>query len=404
MDCQKSSKHTGIYFFVVLFSVVFLFAGNKLALSRPVDLTITDYESELESQVFARVAKIISTAPNPDDSSTDVLKFEASITSGKQKGAAIQAVQYVYKNNDTMPPAVKVNDRVVLGKLSTGGKTEWTFENYERIGQTAVLALVFIVFVILLGGRKGVSTVLSLTFTCLALFYVYVPCIIAGFNIYLATVVICVYIIGISFTLTGGANQKSLAAALGCTGGVLFAGGLYKYTELIMKLTGYYNDETSRLAQIFGQGRMSLRDVVFAMVTVGALGGTMDVAMSIASSLDEIRSDRAVTRYGILRSGFHIGRDIMGTMANTLILAYIGSSLVMVLIYGVSNYPLLQLLNKEEIIIEILQSLIGSLGMLLTIPFTTVTAALLFTAKRGPKGRRPIQPKPPVKEKDQYVK
>ena len=108
----------------------------------------------------------------------------------------------------------------------------------------------------------------------------------------------------------------------------------------------------------------------------------MDVAMSIASSLDEIRTERAVTKYDLIRSGLNIGKDIMGTMANTLILAYIGSSLVMVLIYGVSNYPLFQLLNKEEIIIEMLQSLIGSLGMLFTIPFTTVVSSILFTARK----------------------
>lgn len=394
MNREKDRKSVGIYLSVILFSVVFLVAGNRLASSRAVSLTIPDYESELEDQVFAEVVAIDSVKPNPDDSSTDMVEFRAMITTGEQKGTLVQATQYVYKNNAAMPPAVKVSDKVVLGKISLNGSTGWAFENYDRIEQLAVLVFAFVVLLLILGGRKGFSTVLSLTFTCLSLFYVYIPLIIAGYHIYGATVMICIFIIGVSFALTGGLNRKSLAAAAGCIGGVLFSGLLYRYMETVMKLTGYYNDETSRLTQIFGQNGLDLKAVVFAMVIIGALGSTMDVAMSIASSLYEIADEKAAAKAGLIRSGFRIGRDIMGTMANTLILAYIGSSLVMVLIYGASRYPLFQLLNKEEIIIELLQSLIGVLGMLFTIPFTTVISSILFSARRKPEAALLFEHKP----------
>ena len=390
MDRRKNDRSAGITILIILFSVVFLFAGNRLASSRHRNLVVSAYESELEDQVFAKVVKIDSVAPNPDDSSTNIVKFDAVITMGDQKGNVVQAVQHAYKNNATMPPAVKTNDRVVLGKLSSGSSSEWAFENFDRIGQIAILVLAFILLLFLLGGRKGLSTVLSLLFTCLALFYVYIPLIIAGYNIYLLTVVLSVYIIGVSFALSGGLNRKGLAAAAGCAGGVVFSGILYKYMETVMKLTGYYNDQSSQLVQIFGQGGLNLKAVVFAMVTIGALGSVMDVAMSIASSLFEITNERAATKQEILKSGFTIGKDIMGTMANTLILAYIGSSLVMVLIYGASHYPLFQLLNKEEIIIELLQSLVGVIGMLFTIPFTTVISSILFTGRKEEEAPRLI--------------
>lgn len=171
-----------------------------------------------------------------------------------------------------------------------------------------------------------------------------------------------------------------------------------------MKLTGYYNDESSRIIQIFGQGQLNLKAVVFAMVTIGALGSVMDVAMSIASSLYEITNEKAVTKQGIVKSGLTIGKDIMGTMANTLILAYIGSSLVMVLIYGASKYPLFQLLNKEEIIVELLQSLVGVMGMLFTIPFTTVISSVLFTARKERAAVRLADHKRAVPRGNQYGK
>ena len=408
MNRKKEDRNAKILMGIVLFSVLFLFAGNRLASSHHRDLVISDYESELGDQVFAKVVKIDSVTPNPDDSSTNIVKFDAVITMGDRKGSVVQAVQHAYKNNETMPPAVKANDPVVLGKLSAGASSEWAFENFDRIGQIAILVLAFILLLFLLGGRKGLSTVFSLLFTCLSLFCVYIPLIIAGYDIYLLTVVVTVAIIGVSFALSGGLNRKSLAAAVGCAGGVVFSGILYRYMETVMKLTGYYNDQTSRLVQIFGQDGLDLKAVVFAMVTIGALGSVMDVAMSIASSLFEIASERPAARQEILKSGFTIGKDIMGTMANTLILAYIGSSLVTVLIYGASNYPLFQLLDKEEIIIELLQSLIGVIGMLFTIPFTTVMSSVLFTGRKEEEIPRLVAHKErdgiARRDPDQYVK
>ena len=388
MKRKKSGGNIKISVGILLLSAVFLFAGNRIASSHQKNLIISDYESELEDQVFAKVVKIDSVAEDPDDGSVRVVTFDAALTMGEQKGSVVQAVQRAYRDNETMPPMVRVNDRVVLGKLSEGGSSAWAFENFDRIGQIAILVFAFVLLLLLLGGRKGLSTILSLLLTCLSLFYVYIPLMMAGYPIYFLTALVSAFIIGVSFSLSGGLNRKSLAAAVGCAGGVVFSGILCYSMEKIMRLTGYYNDESSRLIQIFGQGQLDLKAVVFAMVTIGALGSVMDVAMSIASSLFEIAGERVVTRRDLLRSGFTIGRDIMGTMANTLILAYIGSSLVMVLIYGASRYPLFQLLNKEEIIVELLQSLVGVMGMMFTIPFTTAISSLLLTERQEEEAAR----------------
>lgn len=388
MKRKKSGGNIKISVGILLLSAAFLFAGNRIASSHQKNLIISDYESELEDQVFAKVVKIDSVAEDPDDGSVRVVTFDAALTMGEQKGSVVQAVQRAYRDNETMPPMVRVNDRVVLGKLSEGGSSAWAFENFDRIGQIAILVFAFVLLLLLLGGRKGLSTILSLLLTCLSLFYVYIPLMMAGYPIYFLTALVSAFIIGVSFSLSGGLNRKSLAAAVGCAGGIVFSGILCYSMEKIMRLTGYYNDESSRLIQIFGQGQLDLKAVVFAMVTIGALGSVMDVAMSIASSLFEIAGERVVTRRDLLRSGFTIGRDIMGTMANTLILAYIGSSLVMVLIYGASRYPLFQLLNKEEIIVELLQSLVGVMGMMFTIPFTTAISSLLLTERQEEEAAR----------------
>jgi uncharacterized membrane protein len=127
------------------------------------------------------------------------------------------------------------------------------------------------------------------------------------------------------------------------------------------------------------------------MITVGALGAVMDVSMSITSSLCELKDKMIDIGSGaLIKSGLGIGRDIMGTMANTLILAYIGSSLIVVLVYSASGYPLLSVLNKEEIVFEFLQSLIGSFRLLLTVPVTTVISAMMLTSKKKKALYKPI--------------
>ncbi len=380
---QKQRKSIPVI--VIILSLLFLFCGNKIAAAHSTSIVVQGRDSEMNDQVFAQVLKVNSITPDPSDETRSIVKFTAKIKNSQASGQVVSATQFSYKSNATMPPAVSVNDKVVLGRLSSDSGTEWAFENYERIDQIVILSIVLMLFILLFGGRKGVNTILALVFTCISIFYVFIPLIMSGFNIYLCTVIICIYVISVTFSLTGGMNQKSLAAALGCISGVVVSGGVYELMEHTMKLTGYYNDQSSRLVDMFSNHPINLRAIVFAMVTIGALGATMDIAMSISSSLEEIKSGKSkVSRSALIKSGLNIGKDIMGTMMNTLILAYIGSSLVMVIIYNASGYPLSQLLNQEEIIIEFLQSLAGSLGMLLTIPLTTFISALILQSPEKP--------------------
>ena len=124
---------------------------------------------------------------------------------------------------------------------------------------------------------------------------------------------------------------------------------------------------------------IDLKAIIFAAITLGALGAIMDVAMSIASSLYELRTEAKNPGFKMLmHSGMEIGKDMMGTMSNTLVLAYIGSSLATVLLLIAYNNSLIELLNKEMIVVEILQTLVGSLAILFTIPLTSFVASVLY--------------------------
>ena len=182
--------------------------------------------------------------------------------------------------------------------------------------------------------------------------------------------------------IVNGANVKSLSAGIGCVGGVLVAGGLAVIMDKFLKLTGIINEQSVFLQMLNPEHPIDLKAIIFASIIIGAVGAIMDVAISIASSLNEIQAQNAdISFRKLYTSGITIGRDIMGTMTNTLILAYIGSSLSVVLLLTSSAPSLTYMLNTEMIIVEMLQSLVGSMGILLTLPLTSLISAFLYTKK-----------------------
>jgi uncharacterized membrane protein len=176
-----------------------------------------------------------------------------------------------------------------------------------------------------------------------------------------------------------GYNKKSLAASLGCLGGLAVSGIIIVVMDRLLHLTGVVDENSRYLSNLPLDNPINLKAIIFAGIIIGAMGAVEDVATSIASSLWEIKDKAGNIKFeALFRSGITIGRDIMGSMSNTLILAYIGSSLSVVLILSVFSGSLLALLNMEMIVVEILQALIGSLGILFSMPLTALVCSIIY--------------------------
>ena len=164
---------------------------------------------------------------------------------------------------------------------------------------------------------------------------------------------------------------------------MLIAGLLTAAMNAIMNITGLVDEQAMYLNDLAGGLTIDLRAVIFAAIIIGATGAVMDVAISIASSLYELNDQlENPTFRTLLRSGFTIGRDMMGTMANTLVLAYIGSSLATVVLIVAYNASLTSIFNKEMIVVEVEQALVGSFGILSAIPLTSLLAAWFYPLGR----------------------
>ena len=301
--------------------------------------------------------------------------FEARVTRGPRRGEIITASQSFSPLLSDRTREVKAGDDILLINFND----EWFFNGYLRTGRLLGLGIFFMLCVIFFGGKKGFNTLLSLALTCAAIFAVFIPSILSGKNIYVMSILVCAYTIAMTLLIVLGFNKKALAAAIGCASGVAVSGIITVIMNRILLLTGLVDEHSRFLANLPINVTIDLRAIIFAGIIIGAMGAIMDVAMSISSSMWEIREKAGRIKIkALFRSGLNIGRDIMGSMANTLILAYIGSSLSVVLIIGVYSDSLFALFNSEMIVVEILQALVGSLGILFAMPLTALICSFLY--------------------------
>lgn len=310
---------------------------------------------------------------------TTFVHFQTQITSGPQKGTTVPAVQNIVQHGP-QERHVKEGDRILLYRTDfPDGAQQYVFSAFYRMRPIYLLAGFFALLIILFGRAKGLYTLIALILTVLAIFFVFIPSILAGHNIYIGAIAVCIYSVLITILLTNGLSRKSLVTILGCTFGVLISGVMTVFMDPLLELTGVV-DESSIYLSLFNPDRpIDLKGIVFASILIGALGAVMDVAMDITSTLYEIREHAPRIKYWpLIQSGLNVGQDLMGTMANTLILAYIGGGLSGVLVMSLSSHNLSELLNREGIIVELLQALIGSTALLLTIPVTSLLAGLFF--------------------------
>ncbi|WMJ23050.1 YibE/F family protein [Paludicola sp. MB14-C6] len=382
---KSKLKDIIIYCITIAFSIAFIVIGNRFCDTSKYRAKVQKIETHT-----AKITKITDVTLDEysiGEGVTNVDKtihFNAILKSGKNKGQTISAIQTIDGMMATNPKDVEEGDNIILSYLSLNNNEsmEWVFEDYHRSNALIWLCIAFFVLVLLFGKIKGVNTIISLAFTCLSIFAVFIPAILTGYNIYTLANIICIFIIIMTLLIVNGANKKSLVAGIGCVGGVAVTGLLTLFMSKIMLLTGAVDQEAMFLLLLNEENPIDLRAIIYAAILIGALGATMDVSMSIASALFELNEkvqDRSF--HSLVKSGFAIGRDIMGTMANTLILAYIGSSLAIVLLLTANTGSLLSLFNREMIVVEILQSLVGSLGILFTIPITSILAGYIYHKK-----------------------
>ena len=178
--------------------------------------------------------------------------------------------------------------------------------------------------------------------------------------------------------------KKGICAMTGTISGVLIAGVFATVFGKITRITGYNIEDIETMVYVSQNSKLQIGGVLFSGILIASLGAVMDVAVSISSTIEEIHNKRPeLTAKELFKSGIHVGKDMMGTMSNTLILAFTGGAInTMILIYAYIM-PYLQVVNMYSIGIEVIKGISGTLGIVLTVPIVSVISAKVYSGDSG---------------------
>lgn len=271
-------------------------------------------------------------------------------------------------------------------RVLTTGDNEYTVSvyNYERIPWLLIFIAVFLVMLILIGGKQGFSAVFGLSFTMGGVIFVLLPLLVQrGWSPVPTTLLIVALTMFVSYVFIGGLHTKSMVATLGSFGGVLLAGLFAFAAGRLVHITGLNMDEAESLLLTAADGGLKVKGLLICGILIAAEGAIMDISMSVSSAVDELhRVNPMMTAKELFRSGMNIGRDAMGTMANTLVLAFAGTGLNTMLFIYAYDASFEQLMNAEFLSMELIRAIAGSLGMILTVPLIAFLSARILSAKK----------------------
>ena len=281
--------------------------------------------------------------------------------------------------------AFAVGDSVIAG-LSTyaDGTVRCYVYEYNRAAGLAAMAAVFLLVTVLVGGKVGAKSLVSLGLTAAALIWILLPLLLRGWPTIPTTFLTAVLVTVTTFVILGGVEKKTVCACLGTLAGIALAAAFGQAAQSILRIDGYRQEYAEALLQLrqTGESGIGITGLLTAGVIVSALGAVMDVAMSISSAVQELsRVNPGLTSRDLLRSGMNIGRDMVGTMTNTLILAIAGSSLTLIVYICSLGLQPRQLLSSAFISLEAISGIASSVGVILAVPLTAAVCALTYGKK-----------------------
>lgn len=357
--------------FVVIFAVV-LYVVNKV---QPTELM----NNEGRTFEKAVVTQIVQDNLQESGNRVGQQQVKLKLLTGNYKGQTVDAVSsssYLYGADCTMGLKVIANVSEYNGSITA------SVYNYDRGNILYGIVIFFLAVLWLIGGRKGFNSAVGLVFTFVCIVFLFLPLIYRGVSPILAAVLIVVIITVVVLYLIDGITKKSVCAIAGTVMGVVISALFAWIFGKISHISGENVSDIENLMYIGQVTNIEVGELMFAGILIAALGAVMDVAMSVASTVSEIHDKNTdLSRRELFASGLNVGKDMMGTMSNTLILAFTGGSInTLVYIYSY-RYNYYQVLNMYSIGIEVIQGISATLGVVLTVPLVAFLTSWLIKSK-----------------------
>ena len=335
-----------------------------------------------EGQTFEKgvVTEILQDNLQPNGTRVGEQRVLVRLTTGVRAG---QELETTSASGFLFGAGCTVGMRVVVMQSVAGDSTITSVYSQDREWVIYAFAAAYLVVLCLVGGKQGIKGALGLVFTFFCILFVYLPLVYRGLSPFWVSVFICVITTLVTMYLIGGPTRKTLVATGGTVAGVVIAGISATIFSMATGITGWNVSDIESLLTLASTSGVQVGGLLFSGLLISSLGAVMDVAMSIGSAIAEIHAQNpALSRGELFKAGMHVGRDMMGTDSNTLILAFAGGSISMLVLDYAYNLPYQQIINSNNIGIAIMQGLSGSFGIVLAVPVTVALAVALYTWKR----------------------
>lgn len=307
-------------------------------------------------------------------------KVLLTIASGQYAGQQAEATSPHSNNSGAFcSPGLKV---IVLVNEGQDGSLVATVYNYDRGIVLWALVGLFLVLLCVAGGRSGTLSALGLAFTFACIFFLYLPMVYSGASPFWTAVLVVVLVTVVGMYLIGGWSAKTLCSIVATVVGVLVAGLVASVFGSLGHISGLNVSEIETLAYVGQNSKLDVSGLLFSGILISSLGAVMDISMSVTSHECELHAaSPALSVRELFKSGMSVGRDMMGTMTHTLILAFAGGAVnTLVIIYAYAM-PYFEYWNEYAIGIEILRGLSGSIGIIVSVPCAALITAFCLSRK-----------------------
>ena len=342
------------------------------------------YDNSTLSYEKARVISVIKENLEKEQISnrrySGIQDLEVELLTGELKGEKAEVTNYITQKHNVV--AKEGKEIMVCVDRPSEDFYKVSIYNYSRNNHIYIIVIVFFVIMVLIGRGKGFRSMIGLLFTFYSIIFFMIPFIYRGYSPIILSIIVSIISTIVTLFLLNGWSKKTIVATLATCVGVIISGVIFCLISNLLNISGFNLDEAESLILIAQNTGLKIRDILFSGILISSLGAVMDVAMSIASSIYEINElNSELDMKTIFKSGINIGRDMIGTMSNTLILAFAGTSLSTMLALYSYNTQFNQLMSSDFIAIEFAQSISGSIGIILAVPITSFISSYVYKRK-----------------------
>lgn len=306
--------------------------------------------------------------------------LQVEMLEGEEKGEKLEVVNYL---TNTHSVRAKVDSVLIIdADRPEHMEAYYAVYNFDRTLPIVSCVGILILAIILIGEGKGVKAIAGLAYSMALIIYLILPAVFSGYSPIILSILCAILSTAVTLLLLNGESKKTAAAILATVVGVCCALVFFVIMSALLHINGTTSAEAEGLILIQQGTGLQVKDVLFAGVLISSLGAIMDVAMSIVSSLYEVaRHNQELSARELFASGIEIGKDMIGTMTNTLILAFTGSAFVTLLVFISYQVQFNQLLSSNYLAIEIAQGVCGTFGIVLTVPAASLISAFYIKKK-----------------------